>query len=201
MYSAVDGTARRLPPRPPRARVRSAAPGCVMTEMICVSAAGRITPGCAGMYADEHVAAWRRIVTFAHSYGGCAIGAQLGHSGRKGSTKLMWEGIDEPLDEGNWPVIGPSPIPYSPRNQVPMPMTRADMDSVRESSCAAARRGRRPGSTCSSCTAPTGICCPRSCRRWRTRARTSTAGRWRRGRGSRSRCSTPAAPSGPRRSR
>ena len=59
------------------------------------------------MYRDEHVEAWRRIVDFVHDYGGCAIGAQLGHSGRKGSTKLMWEGIDEPLDDGNWPVIAP----------------------------------------------------------------------------------------------
>jgi anthraniloyl-CoA monooxygenase len=106
--------------------------GLVMSEMMCVSAEGRITPGCAGMYADEHVAAWRRIVEFAHRHGGCAIGAQLGHSGRKGSTKLMWEGIDEPLDEGNWPLLGPSALAYGPRNQVPRAMTREDMDRVRD---------------------------------------------------------------------
>ena len=75
--------------------------------MICVSDIGRITPGCAGMYRPEHVEAWKRIVDFAHRYGGCAMAAQLGHSGRKGSTKLMWLGIDEPLDEGNWEVIAP----------------------------------------------------------------------------------------------
>ncbi len=103
-----------------------------MTEMICVSPEGRITPGCAGMYSDEHVDAWQRIVSFAHSHGGCAIGAQIGHSGRKGSTKLMWEGIDEPLADGNWPVIAPSPLAYSGRNQVPREMTRGDMDAVRE---------------------------------------------------------------------
>jgi anthraniloyl-CoA monooxygenase len=102
----------------------------VMTEMICVSAQGRITPGCAGMYSDEHVGAWKRIVDFAHAQGGCAIGAQIGHSGRKGSTKLMWEGMDEPLPEGNWPVIAPSPLPYGPGNQVPLEMTREDMDAV-----------------------------------------------------------------------
>jgi anthraniloyl-CoA monooxygenase len=96
-----------------------------------VSDVGRITPGCAGMYSDEHVEAWRRIVSFAHGYGGCAIGAQIGHSGRKGSTKLMWEGIDEPLPEGNWPVIGPSPLPYGPANQVPREMTLSDMEAVR----------------------------------------------------------------------
>src|SRR5205085_11632435 len=95
----------------------------VMTEMLCVSSIGRITPGCAGMYTPEHVAAWKRIVEFAHVHGGCAIGCQLGHSGRKGSTKLMWEGMDEPLPSGNWEVIGPSPIAYSPRNQVPREMS------------------------------------------------------------------------------
>ena len=68
--------------------------------MICVSDIGRITPGCAGMYRPEHVEAWRRIVDFGHRHGGCAMAAQLGHSGRKGSTKLMWVGIDEPLDDG-----------------------------------------------------------------------------------------------------
>ncbi len=106
--------------------------GLVMTEMICVSDIGRITPGCAGMYRPEHIAAWARIVSFAHRHGGCPIGAQIGHSGRKGSTRLMWEGMDEPLPDGNWELIAPSAVPYSPRNQVPRPMTRADMDVVRD---------------------------------------------------------------------
>ena len=130
MYSAVDGTPSDFHLVHLGARSLGGA-ALVMTEMICVSDVGRITPGCAGMYCDEHVAAWKRIVSFAHDYGGCAIGAQIGHSGRKGSTKLMWEGIDEPLPSDNWPVIGPSPIPYSPRNQVPREMTRWDMEAVR----------------------------------------------------------------------
>jgi anthraniloyl-CoA monooxygenase len=75
------------------------------------------------------VAAWSRIVDFVHGSGGL-IGAQIGHSGRKGSTKLMWEGMDEPLSEGGWPVIGPSPLPYSRASQVPREMTRADMELV-----------------------------------------------------------------------
>jgi anthraniloyl-CoA monooxygenase len=104
-----------------------------MTEMICVSDIGRITPGCAGMYRREHVDAWRRIVSFVHAHAGSAIGAQIGHSGRKGSTKLMWEGMDEPLPDGaNWRVIAPSAIAYSPRNQIPRAMTRTDMELVRE---------------------------------------------------------------------
>src|SRR5215472_9742289 len=83
----------------------------VMTEMVCVSPEGRITPGCAGMYAPEHEAAWQRITGFVHDRSTAKIGLQLGHSGRKGSTRLMWEGIDEPLPEDNWEVCAPSPSP------------------------------------------------------------------------------------------
>ncbi len=129
MYSAADGTPSDFHLVHLGARSLGGA-GLVMSEMICVSEAGRITPGCAGMYRPEHAEAWARIVRFAHAQGGCAIGAQLGHSGRKGSTKLMWEGMDEPLPEGNWPLIAPSPLPYGEQNQVPREMTRHDMDEV-----------------------------------------------------------------------
>jgi anthraniloyl-CoA monooxygenase len=119
--------------------------GLVMTEMACVSPAGRITPGCAGLWNDEQEAAWARIVAFVHASSGAAIGLQLGHSGRKGSTRLMWEGIDEPLPEGNWEVCGPSALPYSPDNQIPRELTRADMDEIRDQFAAAAARGARAG--------------------------------------------------------
>ncbi len=144
MYSAVDGTPSDFHLVHLGSRALGGA-GLVMTEMICVSAPGRITPGCAGIYRDEHVEAWRRIVSFAHLHGGCAIGAQIGHSGRKGSTKLMWEGIDQPLPEGGWPVIGPSPIPYSPGNQVPRAMTPEDMVAVRDQFVQATRAALQAG--------------------------------------------------------
>jgi anthraniloyl-CoA monooxygenase len=131
MYSAVEGTPSDFHLVHLGSRALGGA-ALVYSEMICVSDIGRITPGCAGMYRPEHVEAWRRIVDFGHRHGGCAMAAQLGHSGRKGSTKLMWLGIDEPLEEDNWEVIAPSPIAYSPLNQVPREMTRADMDQVRE---------------------------------------------------------------------
>ena len=73
-----------------------------------VSREGRISPGCAGMYKDAHVEAWKRIVDFVHGHSAAKICLQLGHAGRKGSTRLMWEGIDEPLPEGNWPLISAS---------------------------------------------------------------------------------------------
>jgi anthraniloyl-CoA monooxygenase len=104
--------------------------GLVMTEMTDVSREGRISPGCAGMYLSDHVPAWRRIVDFVHAESDAKIGMQLSHAGRKGSTRLLWEGEDEPLAEGNWPLIAPSPIPYRPHNQTPREMTRGDMDLV-----------------------------------------------------------------------
>lgn len=131
MYSAVNGTPNDFHLVHLGARALGGA-ALVMTEMTCVSPEARISLGCTGMYEPEHTAVWRRIVEFVHGYSRAAICLQLGHSGRKGSTKLMWEGSDEPLDSGNWPVMGPSPLPYSPANQVPREMTRHDMDCVRE---------------------------------------------------------------------
>jgi anthraniloyl-CoA monooxygenase len=116
--------------------------GLVMTEMVCVSPTGRITPGCAGIWDDEQQAAWRRITDFVHTNSPARIGLQLGHSGGKGSTKLMWEGIDEPLEDGNWEVVAPSPVPYRAGvNQVPRELTRGEMDTIRDEFVAAARRG------------------------------------------------------------
>ena len=117
----------------------------VMTEMVCVSSEGRITPGCGGLYTAEQEAAWARVAAFVHGHSEAKIGIQLGHSGRKGSTKLMWEGIDEPLPAGNWEVVGPSPIPYSPANQVPRELTRADLREIRGQFVAAARAAARVG--------------------------------------------------------
>ena len=107
--------------------------GLVMTEMVCVSAEGRITPGCAGMYAPEHGTGWRRITDFVHAQSAAKIGIQLGHSGRKGSTRLMWEGIDLPLPAGNWEVCAPSPLPYQEGvNQVPRELSLAEMKQIKD---------------------------------------------------------------------
>jgi anthraniloyl-CoA monooxygenase len=139
MYTSADGTPGDFHLVHLGARAIGGA-ALVMTEMICVSAEGRITPGCGGLYRDEHVAAWKRIVDFAREHGRAKIGAQLGHSGRKGSTKLMWEGEDQPLESGNWPLLAPSPLPYLPGvSQVPIEMGSRDMDAVRDQFVASAR--------------------------------------------------------------
>jgi anthraniloyl-CoA monooxygenase len=119
--------------------------GLVITEMTCVSPEGRISPGCTGMYAPAHEAAWKRIVDFVHAETDAKICCQLGHSGPKGSTQLGWEEADAPLPEGNWPVMGPSAVPWSERNQVPKEMDRTDMDRVRAQFVAAAEMAGRAG--------------------------------------------------------
>ena len=113
--------------------------GLVMTEMTCVSPEGRISPRCTGLWNREQADAFSRIVDFVHVHTEARIGLQIGHSGRKGSTKLMWEGDSEPLAEGNWEIMAPSPIRYRPDSQVPREMTRADMDRVRDQHVASAR--------------------------------------------------------------
>ncbi|WP_353947242.1 bifunctional salicylyl-CoA 5-hydroxylase/oxidoreductase [Streptomyces sp. HUAS MG91] len=145
MYAAVDGVPGDFHLVHLGARALGGA-GLIMTEMVCVSPEGRITPGCAGLYTDEQGAAWRRITEFVHTRApGAAIGVQLGHSGRKGSTRLMWEGIDEPLPDpaDNWPLVAASPIPYKPGSQTPAELTAARLGEIREQFVAAARRAAR----------------------------------------------------------
>ncbi|MER8475860.1 bifunctional salicylyl-CoA 5-hydroxylase/oxidoreductase [Mesorhizobium sp. M1163] len=114
-------------------------------EMTCVSPEGRITPGCPGFYAPEHEVAWKRLVEFVHAETEAKICAQIGHSGAKGSTRLGWQGTDVPLTSGNWPVMAASSVPWSPQNQVPKAMDRADMDTVREQFVASAEMAARCG--------------------------------------------------------
>ncbi|HVS45940.1 MAG TPA: bifunctional salicylyl-CoA 5-hydroxylase/oxidoreductase [Verrucomicrobiae bacterium] len=144
MYSAVDGLPNDFHLVHLGSRALGGA-GLVFTEMACVSAQGRITLGCTGMYNDEHRAAWKRIVDFVHERSDAKICLQLGHSGPKGSTKLMWEGMDEPLDDGNWPVVGPSEVPYAPQNQLPRELTRAEMDEIADQFVRATRRAIEAG--------------------------------------------------------
>lgn len=129
-YSCVDGTPDDYYLVHLGSRAHGGA-GLVFTEMTCVSADARISPGCAGMYRDEHKAAWKRIVDYVHRRTPARIALQLGHAGPKGSTQLGWEDADEPLAEGNWPLVAPSAVAYGPRNQVPRRMTSSDMERVK----------------------------------------------------------------------
>ncbi|MEW5423731.1 bifunctional salicylyl-CoA 5-hydroxylase/oxidoreductase [Amorphus sp. 3PC139-8] len=143
-YSAVEGVPQDFHLVHYGARAMGGA-GLLYTEMTCVSEKGRITPGCAGIYTDEQEAAWSRIVDFVHKNSHAKFCMQIGHSGRKGSTKLMWEGIDQPLEEGGWDVVAPSALPYFENSPVPHVMTREDMDWIKGEFVAAAKRANSAG--------------------------------------------------------
>ncbi|MEZ4261793.1 MAG: bifunctional salicylyl-CoA 5-hydroxylase/oxidoreductase [Polyangiaceae bacterium] len=130
MYSAYDGTPNDFHFVHYGQRALGGA-GLVMTEMTNVSADARISPGCTGMYTRDHVDAWRRIVEFVHTQSTAKIGMQLGHAGRKGATKLMWEGGDQPLESGAWPIVSASPLPYFPHSQVPAELDREGMTRIK----------------------------------------------------------------------
>jgi anthraniloyl-CoA monooxygenase len=120
--------------------------GLLFTEMTCVSADARITPGCTGLWNDAQEAAWRRIVDFVHAGGDTKIALQIGHAGRKGATRLAWEGADLPLEAGAWDLVAPSPLPYiAGVSQVPHALTRERMDSILADFVRAAVRGRAAG--------------------------------------------------------
>jgi anthraniloyl-CoA monooxygenase len=143
-YSAVDGVPQDFLLVHLGARALGGA-AIVFVEMTSPTPEGRITPGCTGLYNDQQQAAFQRIVDFVHTNTSARIGMQLGHSGPKGSTQLGWEAIDEPLPQGNWPLLAASALPYGEQNQVPAAMTRAQMDTLRDQFVASTRRAAEIG--------------------------------------------------------
>jgi anthraniloyl-CoA monooxygenase len=144
MYSAQDGLPNDFHLVHFGARALGGA-GLLYTEMTCTSPEARITPGCAGLWNDAQQEAWKRVVDFVHASSPAKMGIQLGHAGRKGSTQLGWQQMDEPLAAGHWPLLSASAIPYLTHSQVPRAMTRDDMDRVREDFVAATRRAAQAG--------------------------------------------------------
>jgi anthraniloyl-CoA monooxygenase len=149
-YSAVDGVPDDFHLMHYGARAIGGA-AIVFTEMTCVTPEGRITPGCPGLWNDEQQNAWARIVNFVHAQSDAKMALQLGHAGRKGSTRRAWDGMDIPLadparDGANWELMAPSALPYMEGvSQVPNEMTRADMLSVLAAFVSAAERGAKAG--------------------------------------------------------
>src|SRR5271169_3353118 len=143
MYSATDGLIDDFHLAHLGARALGGA-GLVFAEMTCVSPDARITPGCLGLWSDEQEAQWKRLVDLIHGAHAKA-GVQLGHAGRKGSTKVAWEGIDQPLETDGWELISASALAYLPNGPIPRAMTRDDMERVRDDFAAATRRAAAAG--------------------------------------------------------
>jgi len=144
MYSAKDGIPGDFHLVHLGSRALGGA-GLVFGEMTCVSADARITPGCAGLWNESQAAAWKRIVAFVHANSAAKVGLQLGHAGRKGATRVAWEGIDQPLETGSWPLISASPVRYLPNNQLPRAMTHADIERVKADFVRATKLGAEAG--------------------------------------------------------
>ena len=140
MYCAVNGMPGDFHLVHLGARAHGGA-GLVFTEMTCVAPDARITPGCTGLWNEGHARAWKRIVDYVHGETPARIGLQVGHAGPKGATRVPWEGEDEPLSEGGWPLIAPSAVPWGPKNALPRAMTRRDMARVKAQFVRAAERG------------------------------------------------------------
>ena len=143
-YKAADGTPNDWHFVHYAERAKGGA-GLVFTEMTCISAEGRISPGCTGLYTDAHERAWKRLVDFVHAETDAKMAIQLGHSGPKGSTQLGWEASDAPLPKDNWEIVGASAVPWSPQNQMPRELSRADMDAIRDQFVHSAERASRIG--------------------------------------------------------
>lgn len=143
-YKAVDGVPDDWHLTHYGERAKGGA-GLVYTEMTCISAEGRITPGCPGLYAPEHEAGWARLTDFVHAQTDAKMCCQIGHSGRKGSTQLGWDVMDAPLPDGNWDIVSASAIPWSKDNAMPREITRAEMDQIRDEFVAAAEMAERAG--------------------------------------------------------
>ncbi|ETX30294.1 bifunctional salicylyl-CoA 5-hydroxylase/oxidoreductase [Roseivivax isoporae] len=143
-YKAVDGCPTDWHFSHYAERAKGGA-GLVYIEMTCVSPEGRITPGCPGLYAPEHEAAWKRLCDFVHAETDAKLCMQIGHAGRKGSTQIGWEEMDAPLPANNWPLLSASAVPWSDRNAVPKAMDRSDMDRVRDEFVAATEMAARAG--------------------------------------------------------
>ena len=144
MYSAVGGVPGDFHLVHLGARALGGA-GLVFAEMTCPSPEGRISTGCPGLWNDEQTHAWKRIVDFVHTSSNAKIGMQLGHSGPKGSTQLGWEITDEPMAQGNWPVLAASAIAYGSQNQTPKAMTIDDMREVTAQFVASTERAAKAG--------------------------------------------------------
>jgi anthraniloyl-CoA monooxygenase len=145
-YSAVDGIPGDYHLVHLGARAMGGA-GLVFAEMTCTSADARITPGCPGLWTDEQMHAWKRIVDWVHGNSDAKIAMQLGHAGPKGSTNAPWDGqgADRPLPMNNWPLVAASAQPYLHDGAVPHAMTRADMDRIKADFVAATKRAAQAG--------------------------------------------------------
>lgn len=146
MYSAENGVVNTFHQNHYSARALGGA-ALVMAEMTAVTPEGRVTPGCAGLWNDEQMTAWREVVRQVQQNGAC-MGIQLGHAGRRGSTQRGWENANKPLQSDNWDLLSASAIAYDQDSATPAAITREQMDTIRDAFVAATQRADEAGFDC-----------------------------------------------------
>lgn len=146
MYSAENGVVNAFHQNHYSARALGGA-ALVMAEMTAVTPEGRVTPGCAGLWNDEQMTAWREVVQQVQQNGAC-MGIQLGHAGRRGSTQRGWENVNKPLQSDNWDLLSASAIAYDQDSATPAAITREQMDTIRDAFVAATQRADQAGFDC-----------------------------------------------------
>ena len=146
MYSAENGVVNAFHQNHYSARALGGA-ALVMAEMTAVTPEGRVTPGCAGLWNDEQMTAWREVVRQVQQNGAC-MGIQLGHAGRRGSTQRGWENVNKPLQSDNWDLLSASAIAYDQDSATPAAITREQMDTIRDAFVAATQRADQAGFDC-----------------------------------------------------
>jgi 2,4-dienoyl-CoA reductase-like NADH-dependent reductase (Old Yellow Enzyme family) len=113
--------------------------GLVMAEATAVAPEARISPQDTGIWNDEQKAAWRRVTDFVHGQGAAAA-VQLGHAGRKGSTRQPWAGRGSvPATEGGWQSVGPTTVAFGDYS-APVALTDDEVARIPAQFAAAARR-------------------------------------------------------------
>src|SRR5437762_12146615 len=110
-------------------------------EATNVEAIGRITPGCLGLWNDATEAALQPILASVRKHSKAAVGIQLAHAGRKGSSHRPWDGGQLiPLSEGGWRPVGPSAVPHKEGEAPPLELDAAGLARIRDAFVAAAKR-------------------------------------------------------------
>jgi NADPH2 dehydrogenase len=144
-YSAVEGSATDWHAQHLGSLSLSGA-GLLILEATGVEAAGRITPGCLGLYSDANEAALEPVLALCRRWGSAKLGIQLAHAGRKASAKLPWQG-GGPLaaGEGEWQTVGASATPFDEGWPAPRQLDEAGLAGIRDAFVAAARRADRLG--------------------------------------------------------
>ena len=144
-YSAIDGV-----PQPWHFQhygaLAASGPGLIVIEATGCTAEGRISPYCLGLWNDQQEAVFKELVANMKSFGNSKVGIQIGHAGRKASTDRLWLG-GAPLDaeHGGWSIVGPSPIAYDERSQVPQELDQAGIDRLKQAFVDSIQRALRAG--------------------------------------------------------